>query len=87
MPRSIASHLGSQANKERPPMKAAQVNCNTSQFKSRRWQLLLAVFLHVGLGSFVGVMPGVKRVPSCSVCMVRRFFVVSPSWCLAASLW
>jgi hypothetical protein len=39
--------------------------------------LLLAVFLHVRLGSFVGVMPGVKRVSPCGVCMMGRFFVLS----------
>jgi hypothetical protein len=29
------------------------------------------------LGSFVGVMPGVKRVSPCGVCMMSRFFVLS----------
>ena len=28
------------------------------------------------LGSFVGVMPSVKRVSPCGVCMMSRFFVV-----------
>ena len=31
---------------------------------------------HVNLGSFVGVMPSVKRVSPCGVCMMGRFFVV-----------
>jgi len=31
----------------------------------------------VKLGSFVGVMPGVKRVPPCGMCMMGRFFVLS----------
>ena len=35
------------------------------------------MFLHVKLGSFVRVMPGVKRVPPCGMCMMRRFFVRS----------
>jgi hypothetical protein len=35
------------------------------------------MFLHVELGSFVGMMPGVKRVPPCRMCMMRRFFVRS----------
>jgi hypothetical protein len=35
------------------------------------------VLLHVRLGSFVGVMPSVKRVSPCGVCMMGRFFVVS----------
>jgi len=35
------------------------------------------VFLHVRLGSFVGVMPSVKRVSPCRVCMMGRFFVLS----------
>ena len=40
----------------RPPIQTAN---GTSR------KLLLAVFLHVRLGSFVGVMPGVKRVCAC----------------------
>jgi hypothetical protein len=39
--------------------------------------LLLAVIFHMRLRSFVGVIPGVKRVASCSVCMMGRFFVLS----------
>jgi hypothetical protein len=35
------------------------------------------VFLHVRLGRFVGVMPSVKRVSPCGVCMMGRFFVLS----------
>ena len=35
------------------------------------------MFFHVKLGSFVGVMPCVKRVPPCGVRMMSRFFVVS----------
>jgi hypothetical protein len=35
------------------------------------------VVLHVKLGSFVGVMPRVKRVSPCGVCMMGRFFVVA----------
>ena len=35
------------------------------------------MFLHVELGSFVGMMPGVKRVPPGGMCMMRRFFVRS----------
>ena len=35
------------------------------------------MFLRVRLGSFVGVMPGVKRVSPCGVRMMGRFFVVS----------
>ena len=40
-------------------------------------QLLLAVFFRVDLGSFVRVMPGVKRVAPCGMRMMGRFFVVS----------
>ena len=32
---------------------------------------------HVNLGCLVGVMPSVKRVSPCGVCMMGRFFVVS----------
>jgi|SRR5450755_726701 hypothetical protein len=39
--------------------------------------LLLPVVIHVRLGSFVGMMPSVKRVSPCDVCMMSRFFVVS----------
>jgi hypothetical protein len=35
------------------------------------------VFFHVGFGSFVGVMPSVKRVSPCGVRMVGCFFMVS----------
>jgi hypothetical protein len=35
------------------------------------------MFLHVRLGSFVGVMPSVERVSSCGVCVMGRFFVLS----------
>jgi hypothetical protein len=60
--------------RKRPPTEAASnptVNGASSQ------QLLLAVFLHVNLGSFVGVMHGVKRMPPCGMCMMRRFFVMT----------
>ena len=33
--------------------------------------------LHVSLGSFVGMIPSVKRVPSCGMCMMGCFFVLS----------
>ena len=39
--------------------------------------LLLAVIFHVRLGCFVGMMPGVKRVAPCGVCMMCRFLMVS----------
>jgi hypothetical protein len=39
--------------------------------------LLFAVIFHVRLGSFVGVMPRMKCVSPCGVCMMGRFFVVS----------
>jgi hypothetical protein len=32
----------------------------------------------VNLGGFVGVMPGVKSVPSCGMRVMGCFFVVSP---------
>ena len=32
---------------------------------------------HVNFGGFVGVMPSVKRVSPCGVCMMGRFFVLS----------
>jgi hypothetical protein len=35
------------------------------------------VVCHVNLGCFVGMMPSVKRVSPCGVCMMGRFFVVS----------
>jgi hypothetical protein len=35
------------------------------------------VFVHVGLGCFVGVVPGVKSVPARSVRMVRCLLVMS----------
>ncbi|MGB9210982.1 MAG: hypothetical protein WCB78_23145 [Pseudolabrys sp.] len=38
-------------------------------------QLFLAVFLHVGFGSFFGVISSVKRVAPGGVCMMPRFFV------------
>ena len=38
-------------------------------------QLFLAVFLHVGCGSFFGVISSVKRVATGGVCMMPRFFV------------
>ena len=33
--------------------------------------------LHVSLGSFVGMIPSVKRVPSCGMCMMGCLFVLS----------
>ena len=35
------------------------------------------MIFHVRLGSFVGVMPRMKCVSPCGVCMMGRFFVVS----------
>jgi hypothetical protein len=40
-------------------------------------RLLLAVFVHVSLGGMVGMIPSVKRVSPCGVCMVGRFLVLS----------
>ena len=47
--------------------------------KKKLQQLFLAVFLHVGFGSFFGVISSVKRVAPGGVCMMPRFFV-SPAF-------
>ena len=39
--------------------------------------LFLAVLFHMSLGSFVRMMPSVKRMSPCSVRMMGRFFVKS----------
>jgi hypothetical protein len=35
------------------------------------------MFFHMSHGSFIGMMPSVKRVSPCGVCMMGCFFVLS----------